>query len=78
MIGEIRARLTKPCPCCGSKKIMMDSPKFIRENDLKVVELLCKDCGLSMKVFVGDSEGRASSVKEAYQIAVKRWNRRAA
>jgi hypothetical protein len=57
---------------------MMDSPKFIRENDLKVVELLCKDCGLSMKVFVGDSEGRASSVKEAYQIAVKRWNRRAA
>ena len=78
MISEVKARLTKPCPCCGSKNIMMDDPKFIRENGLKVVELWCKDCGLSMKVFVGDNEGHASSVKEAYQIAVKRWNRRAA
>jgi len=83
MIGEIRARLTKPCPCCGSRDIWMDSPEWLKENDLHCVDIMCKACGLRITAYdyYFDPETRKridTSLREAYRTALKRWNRRAA
>ena len=80
---EVKARLAKPCPCCGSLDIWMDSPEWLKENGLHSLEIMCKACGLSITAydyyFDPDTNERVdTSLREAYRTALKRWNRRAA
>ena len=80
MKSEIKARLAKNCPCCGSDQVYMDNPKWLKESNLQAVSIMCKDCGLEITGFAGIrySENREYTIEQAYQSALKRWNRRAA
>jgi hypothetical protein len=81
MENEIRAKLTKSCPCCGGKNILMDNPEWLQYHTLHSVSIKCGDCGLEITGYDHKWEnGRLvdTTLADAYRDALKRWNRRAA
>ena len=79
METDIKARLAKACPCCGSKNIRIDNPEWIKKHILNMVTIACGDCGLHVDGYAGHSyiTGEDLTIQQAYQSALKRWNRRA-
>lgn len=78
---EIKAKLAKSCPCCGSKNIVMDDPAWLRHHELGAVSIMCNECKLKITGYAHKwDNGRMidTSLAEAYRDALKRWNRRAA
>lgn len=75
MMKEMKAKLTKRCPCCGSTNIKTDNPKWLKDNSLRLVEIWCDDCKLKAEAHVG-LDGK--DLADAYRVALMRWNRRAA
>ena len=75
MINGVKAKLAKRCPCCGSTNIKMDDPKWLKENNLRLVEIWCEDCKLTAEAHVV-LDGK--DLADAYRVALRRWNRRAA
>jgi hypothetical protein len=81
MKTEVKAKLAKRCPCCGSDRIMMDDPKWLKSCDLNVASIWCKECGLTMNGFRGkweNGERVKLPIEEAYRNALIRWNKRSA
>ena len=78
--SEVKARLAKRCPCCGSENVLMDNPKWIKMNGLSVVTIKCGDCDMQVSGYAGHHwvENRDYTLEQAYVSALKRWNRRAA
>jgi len=71
---ERKAPLTKACPYCGSKKVVMTMPEVFKKESLRAMVISCDDCGAMMHGFsqeVGD-------YNTAYRDALKRWNHRRA
>ena len=74
---EMGARLAKPCPLCGSRKIVTSTRAYEETvhdrmgsgNYYKTLE--CKSCGCR---YTGDP---APTQDEAYRLALRHWNRRA-
>lgn len=75
---QIRARLAKPCPLCGSRNVLTDNreseetvkKRLAEEPYFKVIE--CLNCGCK---YTG---GPADTLDGAYRMALRGWNRRAA
>ena len=78
--SQVKARLAKRCPCCGSENVLMDNPKWIKMNGLSVATIECGDCGMQVSGYAGHRwvENRDYTIEQAYVSALKRWNRRAA
>jgi DNA-directed RNA polymerase subunit RPC12/RpoP len=70
---EVKARLTKACPYCGSRNIVTIAPKAYRDNGLRCNWITCEDCGARVSGYSND-EGDYNT---AYREALKVWNRRA-
>lgn len=77
---QVKAKLAKPCPCCGSKNVLMDNPKWIKAHSLNMVTIQCEDCKLEMNGHAGYSfvKDETITLQQAYQSALRRWNRRVA
>ena len=69
---QTKAKLAKPCPLCGSKRIMADSPEYFAESHHTTVGIECADCGLMFR------DGAGTTYNECYREVLKKWNRRAA
>lgn len=78
--SKVKARLAKRCPCCGSTKVLMDNPKWLKMNELQTASIKCADCGLEVTGYAGHRwvENKYVTLEQAYVSALKRWNRRAA
>lgn len=73
----VYAKLSKPCPLCGSRDIVTESKhEFLRHKRDYGPEIsmtiTCVGCGVMVR---GVPE---SGCNEAYRSVLKRWNRRAA
>lgn len=70
---EIKAKLAKKCPFCGSDRIKTDQAEWIKNNELMVVRIMCDECGAEVRAYtdVCDPVG-------GYREALTKWNRRAA
>lgn len=80
MESEVKARLAKSCPCCGSKEVMMTNPNWLKSRNVQCVSIKCAKCELEITGYSGMNyvEGREYTLAQAYQSALRRWNRRAA
>ena len=70
---EVKARLTKACPHCGSRNIVTIDPEAFREDDLKCNWITCDNCGARVSGYSED----AGDYNTAYRESLKVWNRRA-
>ena len=70
---EVKARLAKRCPMCGSERIVADSKSIFEEKDFHTVGFVCLGCGLSLRI-----GNMSHDYNEAYRATLKAWNRRTA
>ena len=81
MDWEVRARLAKPCPFCGSRKVITESREHFEAGETKTCCYIeCADCGATIYGDpVRDESGRfVEDYNTAQRGALKAWNRRAA
>lgn len=74
------ARLAKPCPFCGSKKIVTESREHFEASKCKTcTNFQCTECGAMLySMPVRSSDGWFSQDYNVVQRkALKMWNRRA-
>ena len=73
---ETRAKLTKPCPFCGSREQKTFSRTYYEEKcaDSGALRIACESCGAEL----WNHPFRAMEYKEAVRLAVMNWNRRKA
>ena len=78
MENMIKAKLAKPCPCCGSRNVKMDNPEWIAMYDIKCASIECDNCGLQITGYAGYDYVTKEDVtiQQAYRKALTRWNRR--
>ena len=69
---EVKAKLTKACPYCGSRNITTINPEAFRKSGLTCNWITCDNCGVRMS---GYSE-EAGDYNTAYRESLKLWNRR--
>ena len=73
---EVKAKLVKPCPFCGSKKIKALNRDYYEEQHFTGdMRLECEDCGATLWNFPHD--GKDYDYNDAMKMIVERWNRRA-
>ena len=70
---EVKARLAKACPHCGSRNIVTIDPKCFREGGLSANWITCDNCGARVSGYSED----AGDYNTAYRESLKVWNRRA-
>lgn len=69
---EVKAKLAKKCPFCGSDKIKTDDPEWLKNGDLEVVRIKCDECGAEVTAYTNGCDPIGG-----YREALKMWNRRA-
>lgn len=74
-----RIPIAKPCPLCGSEKIISEKKSNYEKNNKCCTYIQCDECGLEV---YGDPEFKTGSGYEmdystALKRALKKWNRRA-
>ena len=73
---ETKAKLVKPCPFCGSKKIKTHTKEYYsnNNNDTGSMEIECDNCGATLW---SHPMQEGLTYNEAMRLAIKNWNRRA-
>ena len=69
---EVRAKLAKKCPFCGSDRIKTQDAEWLKNGDLKVVPIMCDECGAEVRAYTDECDPIGG-----YREALKIWNRRA-
>ena len=69
---EVKAKLAKKCPFCGSEIIKTNDAEWIKNGDLKVVIIKCDECGAEVRAYTDECDPIGG-----YREALKLWNRRA-
>lgn len=70
---EMKARLVKACPHCGSKNIVTIIPREFKKNGLRANFIKCENCD----AYVNGYTNVSGDYNGAYREALKKWNRRA-
>ncbi len=78
MDWEITAILAKPCPFCGSRKIVTETKEHFEEGNKSCSYLECLNCGAQLYGEVDYENGLSDGTYKTAQRTVHRmWNRRA-
>lgn len=69
------ARLAKPCPLCGSRRVVTESRESFNESENKSCTYIeCLDCGVTI---YGEAVVEGTDYNTAQRNVLKMWNRRA-
>jgi hypothetical protein len=64
-------KATKPCPWCGIQPNIKTKRVGHRDDPDRIVYLQCRECGVSQKIYVKESESEmAQKLKCPYETAV--------
>ena len=79
MAWEIPARLAKPCPFCGSRKVVTEAKEHFESCGNKSCTYIeCLNCGARLYGEVNYEKGLSDGTYNTAQRTVtKMWNRRA-
>lgn len=70
------ARLAKPCPFCGGRRLVTESREsFDSSKNKSCTYIECLDCGATI---YGEAVVEGTDYNTAQRNALKLWNRRAA
>lgn len=73
-----RIPIAKPCPLCGSEKIISEKKSHFEKSNKACTYLQCDDCGV--EVYGNTELNDDGSYETTYGIALRRvlkkWNRR--
>lgn len=72
MSYEVKAKLAKKCPFCGSDRIKTHDPEWLKKGNHEVVTIRCDECGAEVNAYTDGCDPI-----NGYCKALKIWNRRA-
>lgn len=75
---ETKAKLAKPCPFCGSRKIKTLSRSFYEAKDMNgATKMECESCGATLWCFHDGDLSDTVDYNDITRKAIMQWNRRA-
>ena len=78
MNWEKRAALAKPCPFCGSKRVVTETKDNFYYGNMSCTYIKCLNCGaILFGEVVNENGSYERTYNEAQRIVLKMWNRRA-
>ena len=74
---NVKAKLCKPCPLCGSKNLTITCREFYEDCETlyNCIRIECEDCFLEFPTYFDTTDGQPE-YNEACRQAVIKWNRR--